>query len=234
MGKRAIILAGGKGTRLKPYTVSLPKPLVPLDETPILEIIIMQLKKAGFDHLTLAVNHMSEIIKDFCEDGSKWSIKIDYSLEKKPLSTMGPLKLINDLPKNFLVMNGDILTNLDFKNFYDSHVSENQIFTISSFDRFELVDYGVLETKNERLLKLEEKPQKAYEVSMGIYMMSENALDFIPYDEEFGFDHLMYKLIENNKEVKVVKFKDYWQDIGRPSDYIQASKDFKDFKRNFL
>jgi len=234
MSKRAIILAGGKGTRLKPYTISLPKPLVPLDEIPILEVIIMQLKKAGFDHLTLAVNHMSEIIRDFCGDGSKWSIKIDYSLEKKPLSTMGPLKLINDLPENFLVMNGDILTNLDFKDFYNNHVSTNRIFTISSYDRLELVDYGVLETMNEKLLKLEEKPHKAYEVSMGIYMMSNKALDYIPYDEEFGFDHLMHSLIENNKEVSVIKFKDYWQDIGRPSDYIQASKDFKDFKKNFL
>jgi NDP-sugar pyrophosphorylase family protein len=234
MGKRAIILAGGKGTRLKPYTISLPKPLVPLDETPILEVIIIQLKKAGFDHVTLAVNHMSEIIKDFCEDGSKWSIKIDYSLETKPLSTMGPLKLINDLPENFLVMNGDILTNLDFKSFYDNHVSEKKIFTISSFDRLELVDYGVLETSEEKLLNLEEKPLKAYEVSMGIYMMSRKALDFIPVNQEFGFDHLMHSLIKSNEEVRVIKFNDYWQDIGRPSDYIQASNDFKEFTKNFL
>ena len=131
MSKRAVILAGGKGTRLKPYTVSIPKPLVPLDETPILEIIIQQLKKSGFDHLTLAVNHMSEIIKDFCKDGSKWSIKIDYSLEEKPLSTMGPLKLINDLPENFLVMNGDILTNLDFNDFYEKHILSKSIFFIN-------------------------------------------------------------------------------------------------------
>ncbi|MAR94913.1 MAG: nucleoside-diphosphate-sugar pyrophosphorylase [Gammaproteobacteria bacterium] len=234
MSKRAVILAGGKGTRLKPYTVSIPKPLVPLDETPILEIIIQQLKKSGFDHLTLAVNHMSEIIKDFCKDGSKWSIKIDYSFEEKPLSTMGPLKLIDDLPENFLVMNGDILTNLDFSNFYEEHVLSKSIFSISSFDRLELVDYGVLETKDEKLIKLEEKPLKPYEVSMGIYMMSKEALDFIPKDKEFGFDHLMHSFIENNHEVRVVKFKDYWQDIGRPSDYIQASKDFKDFKKDFL
>jgi len=234
MSKRAVILAGGKGTRLKPYTVSIPKPLVPLDETPILEIIIQQLKKSGFDHLTLAVNHMSEIIKDFCKDGSKWAIKIDYSLEEKPLSTMGPLKLINDLPENFLVMNGDILTNLDFNDFYEKHTLSKSIFSISSFDRLELVDYGVLETKDERLIKLEEKPLKPYEVSMGIYMMSKEALDFIPRDKEFGFDNLMHSLIDNDREVRVVKFKDYWQDIGRPSDYIQASKDFKDFKKNFL
>ena len=127
MSKRAVILAGGKGTRLKPYTVTIPKPLVPLDETPILEVIIHQLKKSGFTHITLAVNHMSEIIKDFCKDGSKWSINIDYSLEDKPLSTMGPLRLIKDLPENFLVMNGDILTNLDFKNFFESHEKSEQI-----------------------------------------------------------------------------------------------------------
>jgi len=234
MSKRAIILAGGKGTRLKPYTVSLPKPLVPLDETPILEVIIKQLKRAGFDHLTLAVNHMSEIIKDFCQDGSKWSIKIDYSLEEKPLSTMGPLKLINDLPENFLVMNGDILTNLNFESFYDEHVLEGKIFTISSFDRLELVDYGVLETHDQKLLQLEEKPLKAYEVSMGIYMMSKKALKYIPENKEFGFDHLMHSLINNKEEVRVIKFSDYWQDIGRPSDYEQASKDFKDFKKDFL
>ena len=138
--------------------MSLPKPLVPLDDTPILEVIIKQLKKAGFNHLTIAVNHMSEIIKEFCGDGSKWSIHIDYSLEKKPLSTMGPLKIINDLPDNFLVMNGDILTNLDFRKFYGDHIKHNKIFTISSFDRKELVDYGVLETKNQILMKLEEKP----------------------------------------------------------------------------
>ena len=234
MDKRAIILAGGKGTRLKPYTVSLPKPLVPLDDTPILEVIIKQLKKAGFNHLTIAVNHMSEIIKEFCGDGSKWSIHIDYSLEKKPLSTMGPLKIINDLPDNFLVMNGDILTNLDFRKFYSDHIKHNKIFTISSFDRKELVDYGVLETKNEILMKLEEKPVKSYEVSMGIYMMSKEALDYIPSDKEFGFDDLMWSLLKKNKEVRVIKFKDYWQDIGRPSDYSQASKDFKEFKKNFL
>ena len=118
MSKRAIILAGGKGTRLKPYTISLPKPLVPIKDKPILEIIISQLASYGFNHITITINHMADIIKAFFNDGSKWGVKIDYSLEKKPLSTMGPLKLINDLPENFLIMNGDILTDLDFKIFY--------------------------------------------------------------------------------------------------------------------
>ena len=130
MSKRAIILAGGKGTRLKPYTVSLPKPLVPIGEMPILEIIILQLARSGFDHITLTVNHLADIIRAFCGDGSKWGIKIDYSLEDKPLSTMGPLKLISDLPDNFLIMNGDVLTDLDFGQFYDEHVNAGSIITV--------------------------------------------------------------------------------------------------------
>ena len=110
MNKRAIILSGGKGTRLKPYTYVLPKPLMPIENYPILEIIIRQLSSFGFDHITLAVNHQADIIKAFFQNGEKWGIKIDYSLETQPLGTMGPLKLMKDLPDNFLVMNGDVLS----------------------------------------------------------------------------------------------------------------------------
>ena len=117
MYKRAIILAGGRGTRMRPYTVVLPKPLMPLGEYPILEVILRQLVKAGFEHITMAVNHQAEIIKAFFQNGERWGVRIDYSLEKQPLGTMAPLQLIKDLPENFLVMNGDILTNLDFSSF---------------------------------------------------------------------------------------------------------------------
>ena len=127
MTKRAIILAGGKGARLRPYTVVLPKPLMPVGEYPVLEIIIRQLAFHGFDHITLTVNHQAEIIKAFFGDGSKWNLKIDYSFEDKPLSTMGPLTLINDLPENFLVMNGDVITDLNFSQFYDNHVQKGKI-----------------------------------------------------------------------------------------------------------
>ena len=116
-----VILAGGKGTRLRPYTWVLPKPLMPIGEHPILDIIIRQLISHGFNHITLAVNHQAELIKAFFGDGDKWNIKIDYSIEDKPLSTMGPLKLIHNLPENFLIMNGDILTDLDFSAFYRNH-----------------------------------------------------------------------------------------------------------------
>jgi NDP-mannose synthase len=227
MSKRAIILAGGKGTRLKPYTMALPKPLVPIGETPILEIIIKQLAKSGIGHVTLAVNHMAEIIKAFFGDGSKWNLKIDYSLEDKPLSTMGPLKLIPDLPENFLIMNGDVLTNLDFRTFYSDHLRDNNIFTISSYLRQQKNDYGVLETNEDSCLTgFHEKPITDFKVSMGIYMANKKILDYIPKDQAFGFDHLMLELIAKNKRVNVKSFNGYWLDIGRPDDYERAVKEF--------
>lgn len=234
MSKRAVILAGGKGTRLRPYTVVLPKPLMPIGEFPILEVIIKQLVSAGFEHITLAVNHQAEIIKAFFTDGSKWGIRIDYSLEDKPLGTMGPLKLIKDLPENFLVMNGDILTDLNYAEFYNNHVRQNNIFTISSYAREQLVDYGVLETADGRLLGLREKPRMNYEVSMGVYMMSKRALDFVPADTTYGFDHLMHDLLSAKQSVAVNAFKGYWLDIGRPDDYAEAIDIFEKSSTTFL
>ena len=167
--KRAVILAGGKGTRLRPYTVVLPKPLMPIGEYPILEIVLRQLVKAGFNHVTMAVNHQAELIRAFFGDGSKWGVKIDYSLENEPLGTMGPLKLISDLPPNFLIMNGDILTDLNFQIFYDEHVNSKSAFTISAHVRNQKVDYGVLNIdKNGILVSFSEKPSHDYIVSMGI------------------------------------------------------------------
>lgn len=226
--KRAILLAGGKGTRLKPYTLTMPKPLVPVGDYPIIEIIIRQLVKHGFTHITLTVNHMADMIKEFCGDGSKWGIKIDYSLETKPLSTMGPLKLIKDLPENFLVMNGDVLTNIDYGQFFNQHVKEGNIFTVSAYERDHKVDYGVLETDlNNKLVAFKEKPILHYKVSMGVYMLNKACLDVIPYDTFYGFDHLMLDLIKNNNPATVKVFDGYWLDIGRPDDYEQAINDYQ-------
>lgn len=234
MSKRAVVLAGGKGTRLRPYTLVLPKPLMPIGDSPILEVIVKQLAAAGFDHITLAVNHQAEIIKAFFMDGSKWNVRIDYSLEDKPLSTMAPLRLIKDLPEDFLVMNGDILTDLDYGDFHRTHVGNQEIFTISSYVREQLVDYGVLDVDEGRLLDLREKPRLTYEVSMGVYMMSRRALDFIPPDTFYGFDHLMYDLISADLKVAVQKFSGYWLDIGRPDDYTQAIDEFESMRARFL
>lgn len=235
MSKRAIILAGGKGTRLRPYTVVLPKPLMPVGDYPILEIIVRQLANKGFDHITLTVNHQAEIIKAFFGDGSKWNIEIDYSLEDKPLSTMGPLKLIKDLPENFLVMNGDVLTDIDFDWFYNCHAEGKQIFTISAFDRVEISEYGVLKLNESNLLTgFIEKPKNHYTVSMGVYMVSRKVLDFIPANIPYGFDKLMLDLLAASKPVVVHKHHSYWLDIGRPDDYMQAIDEFEKYKEKFL
>jgi len=234
MYKRAIILAGGKGTRLRPYTWVLPKPLMPIGEQPILDIIIRQLIFHGFNHITLAVNHQAELIKAFFGDGEKWNIKIDYSVEGTPLSTMGPLKLIHDLPDNFLIMNGDILTDLDFSTFYSNHEEKEDVFTISSYVREHINDYGVLETdENQKLSGFKEKPRTRFEVSMGIYMASNRILQFIPEGKSYGFDSLMIDLLKANDPATVKEHKGYWLDIGRPDDYHQAIEKLEKDK-NFL
>jgi NDP-sugar pyrophosphorylase family protein len=235
MSKRAIILAGGKGTRLRPYTVVLPKPLMPIGEFPILEVIVRQLVQHGFGHITMAVNHQAELIRAFFQDGAKWGIRIDYSLEDKPLSTMAPLRLIQDLPENFLVMNGDILTDLSYSDFFEDHVRNNNIFTISAYMREQKVDYGVLEMDtNNHLTGFREKPSTEYLVSMGVYMANRRILDLIPEGKSYGFDNLMLDLITAGKPATVRKFNGYWLDIGRPDDYMQAIEEFEQMKPRFL
>ena len=234
MSKRAIILAGGKGTRLRPYTVVLPKPLMPIGEYPILEVIIRQLAASGFDHITLAVNHQAEIIRAFFGDGSKWGIQIDYSQEREPRGTMGPLRLIHDLPEHFLVMNGDILTDLSFADFHAAHVSAGKIFTISSYTREDKIDYGVLETSDGTLRGFKEKPMARFEVSMGVYMLSRPVLRFIPEDGPYGFDALMQDLLAATEPVAVRPFSGYWLDIGRADDYASAMEQFTSMKHRFI
>lgn len=231
MSKRAIILAGGKGTRLKPYSLTLPKPLVPVGDKPILELIIIQLKKHGFEHITITLNHLAEIIKAFFGNGDKWSIKIDYTYEEIPLSTMGPLTLIPDLPENFLVMNGDILTDLNLNAFYDYHIKNKNIFSIASFHREEKIDYGVLHKDSEnRLIKFDEKPSYKFLVSMGIYMANKKIIKYIPENTFFGFDHLMNLLIEKSELPAIYEFNGNWLDIGRPDDYEKAVNEIDRFK----
>lgn len=232
--KRAVILAGGKGTRLRPYTVVLPKPLMPIGDFPILEVIVRQLVQHGFTHITMAVNHQAELIQTFFGDGTKWGIRIDYSMEDKPLSTMAPLKLIKDLPDNFLVMNGDILTDLDFGSFYADHVVKKNIFTISAYQRGVKSEFGVLDLDGNTLIGFKEKPVIHFDVSMGIYMASKAVIDFIPKDTFYGFDHLMLDLMKAGRKPKVKKFSGYWLDIGRPDDYVQAIEEFETLKGRFL
>ncbi len=235
MSKRAVILCGGKGTRLQPYTTVFPKPLMPIGDYPILEIVVRQLAKCGFSHITMAVSHQVELIQTFFADGAKWGVKIDYSREDNPLGTMGPLKLIKDLPDDFLMMNGDILTDLNYDKFYQCHLKKNNIFTVSSIKREHRVEYGVLDVdKNNKIRDFKEKPSLAYEISMGIYALNRKTLDFIPDGELFGFDQLMCKLIEIGKPAGACGHKGLWLDIGNPDDYVRAVDEFERYKGLFL
>ena len=230
-----ILVTGSKGTRLKPYTVVLPKPLMPIGEYPILEVVIRQLASHGFNHITISVNHQAELIKTFFGNGSKWDIKIDYSMEDKPLGTMGPIRLISDLPEDFLVMNGDILTDLNYSQFYQNHINNNNMFTISSYSRSHMIDYGVLKTnENCNLIGFSEKPIKKYEVSMGIYMVNRLVLNYIPESNKFGFDDLMLTLLKKQKTVIVKSYSGNWLDIGRPDDYVQAIEQFSKMKDKYI
>jgi NDP-sugar pyrophosphorylase family protein len=235
MSKRAVILAGGLGTRLRPYTLVLPKPLMPIGEYPILEVVVRQLADAGFERITLAVNHQAEIIKAYFQDGTRWRVQIDYTLELFPLGTMGPLKLMDDLPQNFLVMNGDVLTDLDYRKFYDTHCEENNLFTISSKTRINKIDYGVLEVDSKNILTgFKEKPTESFHVSMGIYMASREILPFIPENKTYGFDQLMLDLLAIGRPANVHPFTGYWLDIGRPDDYESAIDVFSSERSRFL
>jgi len=217
--RHAVILAGGRGTRLRPYTVTLPKPLVPVADMPILEIIIRQLVAAGFGSATIAVNHQADLIRAFFGDGAKWGIRLSYSLEKQPLGTMGPLRLLQNLPPHFLAMNGDVLTDLRFDAFFDDHVASGSIFTISGAARSQPIDFGVLHVDAGILTGFEEKPTTPFLVSMGVYAVSRDVLPWIPENRAFGFDQLMQDLLAARRPVRVKVHDGFWLDIGRPDDY---------------
>ena len=227
---RAIILAGGKGTRLRPYTTLIPKPLVPLGgRYSILEIIIMQLVRSGFTHITLAVNHLSQLIMAYFGDGSRLGVKLDYSLEEGELSTIGPLTLIDDLPENFLVMNGDILCDLNYQTFFDCHINSGSRISVSAYHRQVKIDFGVLRYDAEgRLNEFQEKPVYDFNVSMGIYCINRSVIEALPRGIKYGFDNLMIDGITNKQNIVICPFSGYWLDIGRPDDYEYADENFNE------
>lgn len=230
---RAIILAGGKGTRLRPFTTLIPKPLVPLGgRYSILEIILMQLANSGFNHVTLAVNHLSHLIMAYFGDGSRWGLRLDYSIEDEPLSTIAPLTLIPDLPDNFLVMNGDILCDLDYGTFMTAHLARSVDVTVSSYRRDIRIDFGVLEyDESQCLTGFREKPVYEFNVSMGIYCINKRVIDRLEIGKPYGFDTLMLDGIRNRDNIWIRPFHGYWLDIGRPDDYQYADEHLDELAR---
>ncbi len=233
--KRAVILAGGKGRRLQPYTITFPKPLVPVGEMPILEIVIRQLKAAGFGHVTMAVGHLAELIMSYFGDGSKWGIEIEYSREERALGTVGPLALIDDLPDTFLVMNGDVLTTLRFDEIYDYHLNCGAELTIACHRCNTQVDLGVIEFDGRlEVTGYREKPVLPYDVSMGIYLFNRSVLDTFEAGEYFDFPTIVQSLIAQGRPVKVYVSDNEWLDIGRPDDYGEATERFEELREKFL
>jgi NDP-sugar pyrophosphorylase family protein len=225
----AVILAGGKGVRLRPYTTRLPKPLVPIgEEHSIMEIVLSQLTRCGFDRVTLAIGHLGDLIRSYIGDGSRWGVEIDYSLpEEVPLGTMGPvLQVLDRLPEKFLVMNGDVLTDLDYADLMRQHRESDAPLTVATYQRQAQLDYGVLTTRDGQVVEFTEKPTIDYRVSMGIYACSKPTLDGYPPGLPFGFDELMLDMLARDTPPQEYAFDGYWFDIGRPDDYDRVNAEF--------
>lgn len=235
MNAKVVIQAGGKGTRLYPYTKVLPKPLMPVGNMPILEIVIRQLAAQGFRDLTISVGYLGEMIRLCCGDGSKWGMRIQYVAETKPLGTMGPLQLVKGLDRPFLVMNGDLLTDLDFAAFYRWHMNGDAPLSIATYQKPVNISLGVLKTDADGYINgFQEKPTLHFPCSMGIYVMDPQLLELIPPGDAFGFDQLILKMLEQGIPARSYPFRGIWMDIGRPEDFHDACEFFEKQPHVFL
>ena len=227
-GKHAVILAGGQGVRLRPYTTPIPKPLVPIGgEMSILEIVLRQLRAHGFTSVTLAIGHLGQIIRAYVGDGSAWDIDVTFHLEQEPLGTIGPLLYMKDyLPERFVVMNGDILTDLNYRALMDEHTLFDADVTVATYSREVKIDFGVLEIAKGEITEFREKPSLGYSVSMGVYGMSRRVLERYTEGTAMGFDTLMLDQLSLQRSPRSFAFDGYWLDIGRPDDYDRANSEF--------
>jgi NDP-mannose synthase len=232
---QAIVLAGGKGRRLMPYTTVLPKPLMPIGDYPILEVILRQLKHYGFNRVTISTGYLHELIHAYLDSNRTLGLDIMYVHEDTPLGTIGPLRLIEHLDDTFLVMNGDILTDISYPDLIASHRKNKAIATVATYQRVVNIDFGVLEKDESRkVTAFREKPTYHFDVSMGVYVFSKKILEYVPEGEPFGFDQLMYALTAKKEAVYSYPHNGYWLDIGRPDDYARSIEEFEKYKDRFL
>jgi len=222
---KAVILAGGLGSRLKPFTEAIPKPLLPIGEKSVLEIQIERLKKYGFDEIFLATNYKSQYIENFFGDGSMYGIKLTISKEDKPLGTAGPLLLLKEhLMEPFVVMNGDILSLIDFSSLYNFALQQDSFLTISIKKEITPFAFGNIFIEGNKVTGIQEKPDIVMYILAGIYVMKPVIFKLFPENEYFGMDTLIKKMLSENLTITKYDLKEYWLDIGRISDYEKAQE----------
>jgi NDP-sugar pyrophosphorylase family protein len=232
---RAVIMAGGKGRRLAPFTAVLPKPLMPLGDMPVLEFLLRQLVRHGITHATLAVGHLAPLIMAFCEDGRRFGLSLDYSPEDEPLGTAGPIGKIKDLTSTFLALNGDLLTDLDFRAMMDFHRRTGSTATVGTYEIAVPINLGVLEIgADDEITAYSEKPVLRYRVSMGAYVFEPRILEHVKSGEKMDLPDLIRALLAAGESVRSYRHPGYWLDIGRPDDYERAQQDFGALRKSVL
>lgn len=230
MSRSAVILSGGLGTRLKPFTEVIPKPLLPIGEKAVLEIQIERFKKYNFDHIFLATNYKSNYIENFFGDGSRYGVKLEISKENKPLGTAGPIKLLQGrLSEPFVVMNGDILSLIDFESLYDFSCSSKSLLTVTIKKIITPYAFGNIFFEGDLVTHIEEKPDIVTYVLAGIYVMKAEIMDLIPEDHYFGMDTLIKEMLTRGLPITKYELKEYWLDIGQLQDYEKAQTIYQDY-----
>ena len=231
-----IILAGGQGSRLRPYTKVLPKPLIPVCDVPILEVLIHQLRSEGLRRLILAVNYHEGLVRSYFGDGSDLGVEIQYSAENRPLGTIGPLRLVADeMPEHFLVMCGDLLCDMRFRSLLDAHTASGRILTVATCKRVVQINDGVIETADDgTVLSFQEKPTINVWISMGIYAMSRSILKYIPEDRPFGMDELILAMLGAEEPIDTYRHEGEWYGIGTPSELESANVALTERRAKFL
>lgn len=226
---KAVILAGGLGTRLKPFTEVIPKPLLPVGESSVLEIQIMSLARSQVTEIFIATNYMSEYVQAFLGDGSKYGVKLSFSKEEKPLGTCGPITLLEEkLTEPFLLMNGDVLTRLDFRTAYQAAMKVDSDLVVVTTEITTPFDFGNVICDGDYLVDVHEKPNLKMEILSGMYIMKPSIFKIIPKDTYYGIDSLIKDMLAKKMKVGRYLMHDYWLDIGRIDDYQMAQDIYKE------
>jgi len=220
---RVVIQCGGKGTRLRPYTSVLPKPLMPIGARPVLELLLKSLRRHALEDVYITTGYLGHLIQSFCGNGRQWGMNIHYTTEPEPLGTVGALSLLRDsIDDTFLMLNGDVLTDLDLRKFTTCHRAHGGAVTIATTTRATRMDYGVIDDTDGRVTRFLEKPTLKHRVSMGVYCMEPSVISLVPPGTPFGFDDMVFCMMGRQAPVHTYHHNGLWLDVGRIEDFQKA------------